>query len=46
MILTLALLLCVLLALGLPIAFSMGLAAAGALLIDGSVPIIVLAQRF
>lgn len=46
MIVTLALLLCLLLMLGLPIAFSMGLAAAGTLLLDGSVPIIVLAQRF
>jgi C4-dicarboxylate transporter DctM subunit len=43
---TLTGLLCLLLALGLPIAFSMGLAAAGALLLAGQVPIIVLAQKF
>jgi C4-dicarboxylate transporter DctM subunit len=46
MIVSLSLLLCAFLVLGMPIAFSMGLAAAGALLIDGGVPIIVLAQRF
>ena len=46
MIWTLTGLLCLLLALGLPIAFSMGLAAAGALLLAGQVPIIVLAQKF
>jgi len=46
MIVPLTLLLCLFLLLGLPIAITMGLAAAGALLIDGSVPIIVLAQRF
>ncbi len=46
MIVTLTLLLCLFLALGLPIAFTMGLAAAGALLLDGGVPIIVLAQKF
>jgi len=34
------------LGLGMPIAFSMGLAAALALLLDGSVPVVVLAQRF
>jgi tripartite ATP-independent transporter DctM subunit len=42
----LTILLCVCLALGMPIALSMGLAAAGALLIDGSVPMIVIAQKF
>ena len=46
MIVALTLLLCLFLVLGLPIAISMGLAAAGALLIDGGVPIIILAQRF
>jgi tripartite ATP-independent transporter DctM subunit len=45
-ILSLTLLLCLFLALGMPIAFSMGMAAAGALLLDGSVPIIVIAQKF
>ena len=42
MIVTLTLLLCLFLVLGLPIAITMGLAAAGALLVDGGVPIIVL----
>jgi C4-dicarboxylate transporter DctM subunit len=42
----LTILLCLCLALGMPIALSMGLAAAGALLIDGSVPMIVIAQKF
>ncbi len=46
MIVTLTLLLCLFLVLGLPIAITMGLAAAGALLLDGGVPIIVLAQKF
>ena len=46
MIVTLTVLLCISLALGMPIALSMGLSAAGALLIDGSVPMIVIAQKF
>ncbi|HEX7076514.1 MAG TPA: TRAP transporter large permease [Hyphomicrobiaceae bacterium] len=46
MILTLTILLCLFLALGMPIAFSMGLAAAGALALDGTVPLIVVPQKF
>ena len=46
MILSLTLLLCVFLALGMPIAFSMGLAAMGAIALDGGVPLIVVAQKF
>jgi C4-dicarboxylate transporter DctM subunit len=42
---TLVLSLMVFIAIGMPIAFSMGLAAVAALLIDGSVPLIVLPQK-
>jgi tripartite ATP-independent transporter DctM subunit len=45
-ILSLTLLLCIFLALGMPIAFSMGLAATGAIALEGSVPLIVVAQKF
>ncbi len=46
MILSLTLLLCLFLALGMPIAFSMGLAAFGALAINGTVPLMLVPQRF
>jgi C4-dicarboxylate transporter DctM subunit len=45
MILSLTLLLCLFLALGMPIAFSMGLAAVGALALDGTVPLLVVPQK-
>ena len=45
MILSLTILLCLFLALGMPIAFSMGLAAVGALALDGTVPLVVVPQK-
>jgi C4-dicarboxylate transporter DctM subunit len=45
MVLTLIISLLVLIALGMPIAFSMGLAAVAALALDGSVPLLVLPQK-
>lgn len=45
MVWTLVISLCVFIALGMPIAFSMGLAAVLALAIDGSVPLLVLPQK-